>query len=197
MGVSIDQSRQQSDITQVANSIACLTTISNVVWICLVERLDPTMLYRDDGIRNGIRNTLGDPTWGENVKGIPGGRDVGKQYVDTYYAQKSTSGSFSGCNSYEDFRELIAEEKDLDVVKIMTPDHTHAVACLDALQRGKHLYCEKPLAHSIYEIRQLMKAARLADRPPSIPWALLRPNSRTGSDPAALAIRFALVAIRL
>jgi len=61
---------------------------------------------------------------------------------------------------YQDFRKMLDEmDKQLDAVAVCTPDHTHAVAAMDAIRRGKHLFCEKPLAHSIYEIRELMKAA--------------------------------------
>ena len=62
---------------------------------------------------------------------------------------------------YRDFRRMLDEmDKNIDAVTVATPDHTHAVACMDAIRRGKHVFCEKPLAHSIYEIRQLVKAAR-------------------------------------
>ncbi|MBE3135616.1 MAG: Gfo/Idh/MocA family oxidoreductase, partial [Acidobacteria bacterium] len=62
---------------------------------------------------------------------------------------------------YRDFRQMFDEmSKSIDAVVVGTPDHTHAVAVMAALKRGKHVYCEKPLAHSIYEVRQLMKAAR-------------------------------------
>jgi predicted dehydrogenase len=63
--------------------------------------------------------------------------------------------------TYRDFRKMLDElEKSIDAVVVGTPDHTHAVAAIGAIKRGKHVYCEKPLAHSIHEIRALMAAAR-------------------------------------
>jgi predicted dehydrogenase len=62
---------------------------------------------------------------------------------------------------YRDFRKMFDEmEKKIDAVVVGTPDHTHAVAAMAAIKRNKHVYCEKPLAHSVYEVRQLMKAAK-------------------------------------
>ncbi|HIG30192.1 MAG TPA: Gfo/Idh/MocA family oxidoreductase [Verrucomicrobiales bacterium] len=62
---------------------------------------------------------------------------------------------------FNDFRVMMDQmEKEIDAVTVATPDHTHAVAGMAAIKRGKHLYCEKPLAHSIHEIRAMMKAAR-------------------------------------
>ena len=63
--------------------------------------------------------------------------------------------------TFTDFRKMLdAVESQIDAVAVSTPDHTHAVACMDAIRRGKHTYCEKPLAHSVWEIRSLMAAAR-------------------------------------
>jgi predicted dehydrogenase len=68
---------------------------------------------------------------------------------------------FPRAKNYHDFRKMLDEmDNQIDAVTVATPDHTHAVACMDAIRRRKHVYCEKPLAHSIYEIRELMKAAR-------------------------------------
>jgi predicted dehydrogenase len=68
---------------------------------------------------------------------------------------------FPDAKQYRDFRRMFDEmEKDIDAVVVATPDHTHAVAAMAAIKHGKHVYCEKPLAHSVYEVRQLMKAAR-------------------------------------
>jgi len=62
---------------------------------------------------------------------------------------------------YKDFRIMLDEmDKSIDAVIVSTPDHTHAVAVMKAIKMGKHIYCEKPLAHSIYEVRQITEAAR-------------------------------------
>ena len=80
--------------------------------------------------------------------------------VDTKQAGK-TIDKFPDAKRYHDFRKMFDEmEKSIDAVVVATPDHTHAVAAMAAIKRGKHVYCEKPLAHSVYEVRQLMKAAR-------------------------------------
>ena len=69
--------------------------------------------------------------------------------------------SFPDAKPYRDFRRMLDEmEKEIDAVVVATPDHAHAVAAMAAIRRGKHVYCEKPLAHSVYEVRQLMKAAK-------------------------------------
>ena len=62
---------------------------------------------------------------------------------------------------FKDFRVMLDKmEKEIDAVIIATPDHTHAVATMDAMRRGKHVYTQKPLTHSISEARQLTAAAR-------------------------------------
>ena len=68
---------------------------------------------------------------------------------------------YPGAKSYQDYRRMWDElGKTIDAVIVATPDHTHAVLALEAIRRGKHVYCEKPLAHSIGEVRALMRAAR-------------------------------------
>jgi predicted dehydrogenase len=68
---------------------------------------------------------------------------------------------YPNAKPYRDFRKMFDEMgKQIDAVVVATPDHCHAVAAMAAIKRGKHVYCEKPLAHSVYEVRQLMKAAR-------------------------------------
>jgi predicted dehydrogenase len=67
---------------------------------------------------------------------------------------------FPDAKRYKDFRKLIDDhQKDFDAVVVATPDHTHAAAALAAIWAGKHVYCEKPMAHSIFEVREMMRAA--------------------------------------
>ena len=55
---------------------------------------------------------------------------------------------------------MLDQQKDIDGVVIATPDHTHAVIAMAAIRAGKHVYCQKPLTHDVYEARMLAKAAR-------------------------------------
>jgi len=61
---------------------------------------------------------------------------------------------------YRDFRRMLEKEKNIDAVVVATPDHVHATASMMAIKMGKGVYCEKPLTHSVYESRELAKAAR-------------------------------------
>jgi len=72
-----------------------------------------------------------------------------------------TFAKFPEARVFTDYRRMLdAVANDIDAVVISTPDHTHAMIAMAAIQCGKHVYCEKPLAHSIGEIRTLMKTAR-------------------------------------
>ena len=61
---------------------------------------------------------------------------------------------------YHDYRVLLEKEKSLDAVVIATPDHWHAPICRAAMEAGRHVYCEKPLTHTIAEARQLRELAK-------------------------------------
>ena len=89
------------------------------------------------------------------------GREPARRLVEERYAKDRQASTYRGCKAYADYRELLARE-DVDAVMIATPDHTHAVIAMAALKRRKHVYCEKPLAYSVYETRQLTEAARQA-----------------------------------
>ncbi len=109
-----------------------------------------------------------------NVAGIGigsrGGADVGEVAglghnivalcdVDESYAAKEFA-KYPGAKRFKDYRVMLDKMgKEIDAVIIGTPDHTHAVISMEAMRRGKHVYCEKPLAHSVHEVRELMAAA--------------------------------------
>ncbi len=68
--------------------------------------------------------------------------------------------AFPKAKIYQDWRELLEKEKQLDTVNVSTPDHMHAPIGMSALMRGKHVYGQKPLTHDIYESRRLTEVAR-------------------------------------
>ena len=71
--------------------------------------------------------------------------------------------AFPQARRYKDFRQMLDKEaKNIDAVSVGTPDHTHAVAAMAAIRAGKHVYCQKPLTHTLHECRELTKAARSA-----------------------------------
>ncbi|MBM3333836.1 Gfo/Idh/MocA family oxidoreductase [Candidatus Sumerlaeota bacterium] len=115
--------------------------------------------WSKDGLRATIGKTLGKPDWRRGAPGIPGGRDVAKEIVETYYANQRASDNFKGCSSYADFRELLEKEKDVDAVKIMTPDHLHATVAIAAMKKGKHVLVHKPLANRVHEARLVIETA--------------------------------------
>lgn len=68
---------------------------------------------------------------------------------------------FPNARKYRDWRELLdKEEKNIDSVNVSTPDHMHAPIAMTAIEKGKHVYCQKPLTHEVFEARQLTLAAR-------------------------------------
>ena len=113
-----------------------------------------------DSVRRQIAAGLGKPEWRQGIKGCPGGRDVGREVVELYYGNKAASGTFKGCASYADFRELLEKEKGIDAVKVMTPDHLHATVAIAAMKKGKHVLMHKPLANRVHEARLVIETAR-------------------------------------
>jgi predicted dehydrogenase len=68
---------------------------------------------------------------------------------------------FTKARKYNDYRKMLEEmEKDIDAVVVSTPDHTHAPASLMAMRMKKHVYCQKPLTHTVYEARLMRDTAR-------------------------------------
>jgi len=92
-----------------------------------------------------------------NIAGVRGENIVAVCDVDERYLGKAAT-DFPQAERYDDFRKLL-ERQDLDAVVVSTADHQHAPATLMAMNRGLHVYCEKPLTHSVYEARQVAKLA--------------------------------------
>ncbi len=68
---------------------------------------------------------------------------------------------FKNAAKFSDFREMLTKlEKDIDAVTVSTPDHTHAVASIMAMKMKKHVYCQKPLTHTVYEARMMRDTAQ-------------------------------------
>jgi predicted dehydrogenase len=90
---------------------------------------------------------------GENIVALC---DVNERNLD------AAAVKFPRARKYFDFRKLYDDAKDIDAVVVSCAEHTHAFATLPALKLGKHVYCEKPLTHSIWEARVITEAARRA-----------------------------------
>jgi predicted dehydrogenase len=89
-------------------------------------------------------------------KGL-GGRKPVRAEIEKHYRQKTP---YFRCGEYEDFRVMLAKDKAIDAVLCATPDHLHAYVSVTAMRAGKHVYCEKPLTHNIWEARHVAKVAR-------------------------------------
>jgi predicted dehydrogenase len=89
-----------------------------------------------------------------------GGREPAKKLVEAYYGSHNSAETYKGCSAYMDFRELLEKESDLDAVYVATPDHWHAPISIAAMRKGKHVLCQKPMAHSIGEARRMAAVAR-------------------------------------
>jgi predicted dehydrogenase len=94
----------------------------------------------------------------DNLKGIAGENVVALCEVDARSLDR-VAAQYPNATRHQDFRRML-EQKDIDAVVVTTPDHIHTVASMAAIKFGKHVYCEKPLTHSVWEARELRKAAR-------------------------------------
>ena len=94
--------------------------------------------------------------------------DLGEQVValcdvDRGHLEQAANGVKERCpdvRKYQDFRELLAKERDLDAVVVSTPDHMHATAAIAAMKQGCHVYVEKPLVRTVWEARRFEHVAR-------------------------------------
>lgn len=79
--------------------------------------------------------------------------------VDDHLAA-SVYETYPNAATYRDFRVMLEKQKDIDAVIVATPDHTHAVIAMAAMQLGKHVFVQKPLTRTLWEARLLTEAAR-------------------------------------
>jgi predicted dehydrogenase len=84
------------------------------------------------------------------------GRGPAREEIERAYAARTPS---HRCAVYEDFRVMLEKEKAIDAVLIATPDHVHAYSAILAMKAGKHVYCEKPLTHNVWEAREVARVA--------------------------------------
>jgi len=85
------------------------------------------------------------------------GRLTLKAEVEKRYAEKNPNYKVA---DFEDFRVMLEKEKSIDAVLCATPDHQHAYVCVTAMRQGKHVYCEKPLTHNVWEARRVAQVAK-------------------------------------
>ncbi len=149
--------------TQGLRELPYLLKIPDFQVVAVCDPVKDSQDYVDwskDGLRADLAEVMGKPDWRKNVPGIPGGRDVAKELVETFCASQRQADKFKGCATYADFRELLDKEKDLSAVKIMTPDHLHATISIAAMKRGKHVLMHKPIANRVQEARWVIETAR-------------------------------------
>lgn len=95
----------------------------------------------------------------DNLQGVSGEQIVALCDVDSGYLARA-AGAFPDATTFRDYREMLSSGLDIDAVVVATPDHTHAPASAMAMRAGRHVYCEKPLTHTVREARVLTDLAR-------------------------------------
>ena len=112
-------------------------------------------------LRDKVRALIGASTWGESAayRGGIAGLGPAREVVNAYYAASTRAGAYDGCVAERDFRRLLARAEGIDAVVIGTPDHLHAPVALAAMKAGKHVFCQKPMSHSIVEAERMASAA--------------------------------------
>jgi Oxidoreductase family, C-terminal alpha/beta domain/Oxidoreductase family, NAD-binding Rossmann fold len=114
------------------------------------------------GNRTQIRRVLEEPEWGAGDQGIRAGREVAREIMEIYYRKQERPG---GIRMYEDYREMLEKETDIQGVVNITPDHQHGCINIAALRKGKAAISHKPVASVLYELRQTLQAARASAAP--------------------------------
>lgn len=111
---------------------------------------------------NGVQITaIADPAEYWNLSGFyyksEAGRGPVKEMIESHYKTKTDTYKVA---EYKDFRHMLEKDKGIDAVLCATPDNTHAYISIMAMKAGKHVYCEKPLTHNVWEARKVSEVAR-------------------------------------
>jgi predicted dehydrogenase len=91
------------------------------------------------------------------------GREPARRLIEKHYATQKKSGTYKGCEAYNDFRDLLKRD-DIDAVVICTPDHWHAIPVVEACRAKKDIYCQKPLSLTVVEGRVMSDAVKKHQR---------------------------------
>ena len=139
-------------------SAAALAGAASAGDVLARDRLSPSLLQPSDRVALAVVGA-----GGRGAENIREAVDAGAQIValcdcDEQNAADSFA-KYPDARKYRDWRRMLDAEKTVDAVLVATPDHNHAIVSIAAMQLGKHVYCEKPLAHSIWEARQMAIAA--------------------------------------
>ncbi len=94
-----------------------------------------------------------------NLKNLESQNIVALCDVDHQNAAKAFD-RYPNAKRYKDYRQMLEKQKDIDAVLIATPDHSHAIITTDCMKAGKHVYCQKPLTHTVKEARDVMRVAK-------------------------------------
>jgi predicted dehydrogenase len=128
---------------------------------CKIAAPSPRRLSANEKLNIGVIGTANRA--GQDIKGVAQENIVAICDIDDEFLDAAKQ-QFPGAKTYHDFRKLL-EQSDIDAVVVGAADHVHAVATAAALHLGKHVYCEKPLTHTVHEARAI---AHLAGRNPKL-----------------------------
>jgi predicted dehydrogenase len=136
--------------------LATTIAASGVMGACVRLGAAPRRISPNEKLNIGIIGGGGKGM--ENINGVSSEYIVAICDVDENRAAEAFK-KLPQARRYKDFRKMLELEKTLDAVIVTTPDHTHAAAAVMAMKLGRHVYCEKPLTHAIYEARVMRDTA--------------------------------------
>lgn len=129
------------------------------------------------GTRATVRKFLDDPAWGSGDRSTRAGRDVARSVMETWYRKQGRPAA--GIRAYEDFREMLDRETDIQAVVNITPDHQHGPINIATLRRGRAAISHKPVAATLHEVRRTLLAARESTAPSHLLAYSNRPDRHT------------------